>query len=72
MELIVDPVENVHIQNSFYTHQVLDAYAWHFRKNDKPCSIDELITYANWLGLNNKQPTKRELIDFFLDQKICI
>jgi len=72
MELIVDPTENTFIQSSFYTNEILDAYLWHFRKNDRPCSIDELITYANWLGMNNKTPSKKELIDFLLDQKIYL
>ena len=71
MELVTDPQQNSFVQESNYINEILGAYQWHFRKVDKPCSFDELVTYANWLGLKNKQPTKRELIDFFLDQKIC-
>lgn len=71
MELIFDPIENPHISRSKHIDQVLEMYYHHFRKNDRPCTFDELVTYANWLGLKNKIPTKEELMNFLLDKRIA-
>jgi hypothetical protein len=62
-------VHDVISRAAFYT-SMIEAYSWHFRIKERPATFDELIRFANWIGLENKQPTKFELIDFFLDQKI--
>jgi hypothetical protein len=61
---------NVMVARSIYYNNMVEAYSWHFRIKDRPATFDELIKFANWQGLENKQPSKVELIDFFLDKKI--
>jgi hypothetical protein len=64
------PDQNEIIARATYYNSMLEAYAWHFRIKDRPATFEELIKFAIWQGLENKQPTKAELIDFFLDNKI--
>jgi hypothetical protein len=64
---------NLHdvISRQDYYNRLFDAYSWHFRIKDRPATFDELITFAKWQGLKEKNPTKPRLVDFFLDKKIC-
>ena len=71
INLIIDPVENPLISKSKYYDQVLEMYQWHFQKNNKPCTFEELITYCKWLGLKEKQPTKDQVVNFLLDKRIA-
>lgn len=63
--------ENDFILKSEHIENVLEMYAWHFRIKERPAEFSELIQFANWLGLKNKQPSKEELVNFFLDQNIA-
>jgi hypothetical protein len=54
-----------------YYNTMVEAYAWHFRIKDRPATFDELTRFAQWQGLKEKHPTKSQLIDFFLENKIC-
>jgi hypothetical protein len=46
-------------------------YQWHFKKNEQPCTFDELVTYCKWLGLKEKQPTKDQVVNFLLDKRVA-
>jgi hypothetical protein len=61
----MDPV----IKAQFYD-RMFTAYSWYFRKRDQPAEFSDMIKYAHWNGLKIKMPTKRELVDFFLEQDI--
>jgi hypothetical protein len=54
-----------------YYNRMVEAYAWHFRIKERPARFDELVQFAQWQGLKEKNPTKSQLINFFLDNKIC-
>lgn len=62
-------VHDVVSRQAFY-NSMIEAYKWHFRIKERPATFEELVRFANWQGLENKQPTKFELVDFFLEQKI--
>jgi hypothetical protein len=64
------PDQHEIIARATYYNNMIEAYKWHFRIKERPATFEELIKFANWNGLENKQPTKAELIDFFLDNKI--
>lgn len=53
-----------------YYDQMFSFYSWHFRVCDRPAEFPEMIKYAKWQGLKIKMPTKKELVDFFLEKKI--
>jgi len=63
----MDPV----IKATFYG-RMFEAYSWYFRKNDEPAEFTDMIKYAHWMGLKIKMPTKRELVDYFLELNIPI
>lgn len=69
--LQVFPDSNDFIATANYYAEIYEAYSWHFRIRERPATFDELVRFATWEGLQNKRPTKRELVDFFLDKKIC-
>jgi hypothetical protein len=50
--------------------EIYQAYSWHFKIKDRPATHDELTRFAIWQGLKIKEPSKKEIVDFFLDQKI--
>lgn len=54
-----------------YYNRMVEAYAWHFCIKERPARFDELVQFAQWQGLKEKNPTKSQLINFFLDNKIC-
>ena len=54
-----------------YYNRMIDAYSWHFRIKDRPATFDELTQFAKWQGLKEKNPTRSQLVNFFLDNKIC-
>lgn len=64
--------ENDFILNNEHINNVYEMYAWHFRIKERPAEFSELIQFAQWIGLKIKQPTKEELVNFFLDQKIAM
>jgi len=64
------PDQNEIIARAIYYNNMIEAYAWHFRIGNRPARFDELVKFATWQGLENKTPTKAELIDFFLENKI--
>jgi hypothetical protein len=68
--LILMPDLHEVLSRATFYNNMLEAYKWHFRIKERPATFDELIKFANWQGLENKQPSKFELIDFFIDQKI--
>lgn len=71
INLIVEPFDNPYVGKLNYNEQVLEMYQWHFRKNEKPCTFDELITYCKWLGLKEKQPTKDQVVNFLLEKRVA-
>ncbi len=71
INLIIDPVENPLISKQKYNDQVIEMYQWHFKKNEQPCTFDELVTYCKWLGLKEKQPTKDQVVNFLLDKRVA-
>jgi hypothetical protein len=64
---------NLHdvISRQEYYNRIIDAYAWHFRIKQRPATFDELVQFAKWQGLKEKNPSRAELVNFFLDNKIC-
>lgn len=77
MEFLPHTTNPVQSENDFilkdeHIENVLEMYAWHFRIKERPAEFIELIQFANWLGLKKKQPTKEELVNFFLDQNIVM
>lgn len=72
------PDENLHIFNDPHLHvncaqwynELYQAYSWHFRIKERPATHDELVRFAKWQGLKLKDPGKKDLVNFFLDQKI--
>jgi len=62
---------NVHLGRAQWYKQIYEAYTWHFKIKDRPATFDEMIKFANWQGLKIKDPTKNQLVDFFLDKKIA-
>lgn len=53
-----------------YYNRMIEAYAWHFRIKNRPATHEELSRFAQWQGLQTKEPSKKEIIDFFLQNKI--
>lgn len=77
MELLPNILQPVKNENDFVLHSehinnVYEMYAWHFRIKERPAEFSELIQFAQWIGFKIKQPTKEELVNFFLDQKIAM
>ena len=72
------PDENLHIlmilifmlNRAQWYAQLFEAYAWHFRIKNRPATHEELSRFAQWQGLQTKEPSKKEIIDFFLQNKI--
>jgi hypothetical protein len=59
------------ISRQDYYNRIIDAYSWHFRIKNRPATFEELCQFAKWQGLKQKNPTRAELVEFFLEQKIC-
>lgn len=53
-----------------YYNELYNSYAWHFRIKDRPATWHELIKFAQWHGFKDKEPTKRKLVDHFLNCNI--
>jgi len=68
--LIKFPDQNELISLHDYYNRMIEAYSWHYRIRNRPASFNELIRFARWQGLTIKEPTKGELVNFFLDNKI--
>lgn len=68
LHIFNDP--NIHVNRAQWYAQLFEAYAWHFRIKNRPATHEELSRFAQWQGLQTKEPSKKEIIDFFLDQKI--
>jgi len=49
---------------------IFKCYCEHFKKKGKPSTFEEIIKYAQILGLKEKNPTKTQIVKFFLDRKI--
>lgn len=59
------PLAEIHYFNEMY-----NSYCWHFRIKDKPATHEQMIRFANWYGLKEKQPSKRQIVQCFLDNKV--
>jgi hypothetical protein len=71
---ISQPVQNENdfVLRSEHINNVYEMYSWHFRIHERPAEFSELIQFASWLGLKIKQPTKEQLVNFFLEQNIAL
>ena len=69
LHIFNDP--NIHVNRAQWYAQLFEAYAWHFRIKERPATFDELVKFAQWQGFKEKNPTKSQLVNFFLDNKIC-
>jgi hypothetical protein len=61
---------NIHLNRAQWYKEIYQAYAWHFRIKNRPATHDELTRFAQWQGLKIKEPAQKDIVDFFLDQKI--
>jgi hypothetical protein len=68
LHIFNDP--NIHVNRAQWYNQLFEAYAWHFKIKNRPATKDELARFAQWHGMKNKEPDKKQIVDFFLDQKI--
>ena len=68
LHIFNDP--NIHVNRAQWYAQLFEAYAWHFRIKNRPATHEELARFAQWQGLQTKEPSKKEIIDFFLKNKI--
>jgi len=58
------------VMKAQYYEQMFRFYSWYFRVCDRPAEFSEMIKFAKWQGLKEKMPSKIQLVDFFLEQKI--
>ena len=49
---------------------IFKCYCEHFKKKGTPSTFEELIKYAQILGLKEKHPTKTTIVNFFLNRNI--
>lgn len=63
-DLFILKMENKEIEYIF------KCYCEHFKKKGIPATFEQIIKYAQILGLKEKHPTKTEIVKFFLDRKI--
>lgn len=68
LNILNDP--NFHLGRAQWYRQIYEAYTWHFKIKDRPATFEEMIRFANWQGCKIKDPTKNQLVDFFLNKKI--
>lgn len=68
LHIFNDP--NAHLSRAQWYNELFEAYAWHFRIKERPATLPELARFAKWQGLKIKEPSKKEIIDFFLENNI--
>lgn len=68
LHIFNDP--NLHLGKAQFYNELFTAYAWHFRIKERPATFEELSRFAKWEGLQIKEPTKKDLVDFFLEKNI--
>lgn len=59
------PLAEIHYFNEMY-----NSYCWHFRIKDKPATHEQMTRFAHWYGLKEKHPSKRQIVQCFLDNKV--
>lgn len=68
LHILNDP--NAHVSRAQWYNELFEAYAWHFRIKERPATLPELARFAKWQGLKIKEPSKKDIIDFFLENNI--
>lgn len=68
--LIIFTEPNEHVNKITWINEIYIAYTWHFRIKQRPATFEEISRFAKWQGLRIKKPTKKDLVNFFLDNKI--
>jgi len=53
-----------------YYNEMYNMYCWHFKVKERPATWEEMIKFAQWHGFKDKEPTKRKLVDHFLENNI--
>jgi len=53
-----------------YYNEMYNMYCCHFRVKMRPATYEEMVKFAQWHGLKKKTPTKKELVDHFLNSNI--
>jgi hypothetical protein len=70
MELYSGNSELYKCDSNEWIDEIFKDYQYHFRIKSIPARFDQLVTFAGWLGLKEKEPTKQTLVEFFLSKNI--
>jgi hypothetical protein len=54
----------------YFYSELFDAYRWHFRIKDRPATMEKMVMFAQWYGCKEKEPSKRQIVETFLDNKV--
>lgn len=54
----------------YYFHEMYNAYRWHFRIKDKPATDEQMRMFVKWYGLKEKEPSKKQIVQCFLNNKV--